>query len=253
MTQGVTGDTASRRRSTAALLSLADVTAQRRLDASLVTVLDRVSFDVWPGEVVAVVGERRSGKTSLLRVACGMESPREGVVRVGGRRLTGVSGGARARHARAVGYMPKQLLLADGTRMVDHVALPLVADRVPLATATARAHEALERAGASDLADAAPGDLSPGQQALVALARALVRRPALLLADEPGSTAQPEERERLLRLLQTIARETADLSLVLTSRDETGTTGATRVLRLCDGQLTSTTHGRVIPLPARAH
>ncbi len=253
MTQDVAGSRTSHQPSTpAALLSLEGVTARRWIDGALVTVLDGVSLDVEPGEFVAITGERHSGKTALLRLAAGLESPRAGVVRVCGRRITGVSGGVRSRATRVVGYMPKTLQLAEGKRVADHLALPLLAERVPLSTASARAHEALGRVGAMDLAEAVPHDLTAGQQALVALARALVRRPALLLADEPGATAQAEDRDHILRLLRSLASESADLCLVLTARDDAGSAGATRVLTLSDGLLTSATpFGRVIPLPAR--
>lgn len=254
MTQGVAGDMASRQNTeTAALLALDSVTLRRSEDGMPFTVLDQLSLVVAPGEHVAISGARRSGKTSLLRVAAGLELPQGGVVRVCGRRLTDVSGGARVRHARAVGYVPKRLRLVDGKRVVDHLVLPLFAERVPLGTATARAHEALDRIGAMALASAAPHDLSAGQQALVALAQALVRRPALLLADEPGTTAEADERAQLLRILRSLVRESADLALVLTTRDEIGRAGATRELTLSDGRLTGeSSHGRVIPLPARA-
>lgn len=253
MTQGVMGGTTlCPGLGAPALLSLDRVLAHRRIDGMVVRVLDDVSLDVFAGDFVAVTGDRRSGKTTLLRLAAGMEQPLAGVVRVRDRRLTGVSGGARARRARAIGFVPKQLQLADGKRVVDHLMLPLVAERVPLTTAAARAHEALDRVGAMDLADALPLDLSAGQQALVALARALVRRPALLLADEPGATAPREDRDHILRLLRSLAREHEDLGVVLTARDEDGAAGATRVLRLCDGRLTSAApRGRVIPLPVR--
>jgi predicted ABC-type transport system involved in lysophospholipase L1 biosynthesis ATPase subunit len=254
MTQGVAGDTASRQnRATVELLSLDAVTLRRSEDGMPFPVLDRLSLVVAAGEFVAISGARRSGKTSLLRVAAGLELPQGGVVRVGGRRLTGVSGGARARHARAVGYVPKRLRLAEGKRVVDHLVLPLLAERVPLAIATARAHEALDRIGAMALASTAPHDLNAAQQTQVALAQALVRRPALLLADEPGATAEPDERAELLRLLWSLMRESPDLALVLTTRDEIGRAGATRELTLSDGRLTGeSSHGRVVALPARA-
>jgi putative ABC transport system ATP-binding protein len=256
MTQGVMGDTASRQNTaTAALLSLESVTLQRHSedDATPFTVLDRLSLSVAPGEFVAITGGRRSGKTALLRVAAGLEPPQRGVVRILGRRITGVSGGPRARRARAVGYLPKVLRLSEGKRVVDHLTLPLLAERVPLTTATARAHEALDRVGAMALANTSPHDLSAGQRGLVALAQALVRRPLLLLADEPGAPAEPDERAALLRMLRTLARETQDLGLVVTTRDEIGCAGATRMLTLEDGQLSGEpSRGRVVPLPARA-
>lgn len=254
MTRGAAGEIASRhRRPEPALLSLEDVTLRRRVDSLHLTVLDGVSVEVLPGELVAVSGDRRAGKTALLRVAAGMEPPQSGVVRVRGRSITGVTGGSRARRARAVGYMPRALRPVQGAHVVDHIALPLLADGVPLMTATARAHEALERVGAASLASAAPHDLDAGDHALMALARALVRRPSLLLADEPGATAGPEERTRILRLLRSLAREHPDMGLLVTTRDATGCAGATRVFELSEGRLVGeASSGRVIPLPVRA-
>lgn len=254
MTRGAAGGTASRQlRRTPALLSLDCVTLWRRVDGMDLLVLDEVSVDVLPGELVAISGDKRSGKSALLRVAAGMEPPLSGAVRVRGRRITGVSGGSRARRARAIGYMPRKLRMVPGKRVVDQVALPLLADGVPLVTATARAHEALDRVGAMALATAAPPDLDAGQHAFVALARALIRRPALLLADEPGATAAPDERVQILRVMRSLAREHPDLGLLVTTRDETGSAGATRVLTLCGGRLADdASRGRVIPLPVRA-
>ncbi len=254
-TVGVTGGAVSELSLKApSLLSLRDVTVRRRVAGAAVTVLDGASLDVAPGELVAVTGERLSGKTSLLRVASGLETPQRGIVRVRGRRITGVSGGARTRRAREVGFVPKELRLAPGRCVADHLMLALLASRVPLVTATARAHEALDRVGAIDLAGARPADLTGGQQALVALARALVHRPKLLLADEPGVMGQREERSEILRLLRGVARDTPDLGVLLTARDEAGIAGATRVLTLDAGRLTNVTPaGRLIPFPARVH
>lgn len=255
ISQGLEEERASRRaRPSATLLSVESVLVRHRIhDGTRVTVLDALSLAVAPGELVAISGARRSGKTTLLRVAAGVERPQTGLVLVNGRRITDVSGGSRARRTRVVGYVPKRLRLVAGKRVVDHLALPLLATRVPLSTATARAHEALDRVGAMGLANAAPHELSGGQEALVALAFALVRRPLLLLADEPGTRAEPDERAQVLRILRVLAREDKRLGLVLTTRDEIGCAGATRVLTLSEGRLEGETRlGRVIPLPAPA-
>lgn len=254
MTQVVAGGTASRRLSpVTALLSLDAVGVRRRAgDGAVTDVLDDVSLEVSPGEFVAVVGGRRSGKTSLLRVAAGYEPPSAGVIRVCGYRITNVSGGVRARRTRPIGYVPKELQLAAGKRVLDHLMLPLIAERVPLTTASARVHEALDRVGSMELASAGPHDLGAGQQALVSLARALVRRPRLLLVDELGAKSQPEERDHLFRVLHGVVRDSLDLAVVLTTRDEAGSAGATHTHTLSDGRLTGATPGaHVVPLPAR--
>lgn len=215
------------------------------------TVLDAVSFHVWPGEIVAIRGGRRAGKTTLLRVAAGCELPQSGTVWVGGKPITGVSGGRRARRARAVGYVPKRPRFADRRSVADHVALPLLAARVPLASATVRAYAALDRVDALELADTAACELTPVERCRVALAQALVARPAVLLVDEPGMTANAEERSRLHRLLWELARERPELAIVMTTRDDRGLAGA-RVLTLADGRLTEPVRDAdVIPLPVR--
>jgi predicted ABC-type transport system involved in lysophospholipase L1 biosynthesis ATPase subunit len=200
-------------------------------------VLEDVTFEVWPGELVAILGQRRAGKTTLLRIAAGLEAPDAGVVRLDGEPLDALSACDRTRRLRAVGYAPKVWRVARGKPVLDHVALPLLADGRPLVTAHAKAHEMLERVGAPHCAGALAGELAPADETRAALAQALVREPRLLLVDEPGVMAVPDEREELLVLLRELADERPRLALVLTSRDVAGVAGARRILTLDDGVL----------------
>jgi ABC-type lipoprotein export system ATPase subunit len=218
-------------------LTLDGVTQRHRVGRHRTTVLDSVSFELWPGEIVALLGQRRSGKTTLLRIAAGIESPTAGTVRVGGATLSALRGSARARRLRAVGYVPKAWRVARGKPVLDHVALPLLADGRPLLTALAKAHEALERVGAPHCAGASAEELTPGDEARAALAQALVREPRLLLVDEPGAMAAPDERDELLGLLRGLAAERPRLALLVTARDVAGVAGAGRVLTLDEGVL----------------
>jgi ABC-type methionine transport system ATPase subunit len=219
------------------VLALERVTRRERIGRERIAVLDAVSFEVWPGEIVAILGPRRAGKTTLLRVVAGIEAPDGGDVLLDGERLAALPASARTRRLRAVGYAPKTWRVARGKPVLDHVALPLLAERRPLVTAHAKAYEALERVGASHCAGATAEELAPGDETRVALAQALVREPRLLLVDEPGTLAAPEERDELLRLLRTIAVEDARLALVITARDVAGVAGAGRVLTLDRGVL----------------
>jgi putative ABC transport system ATP-binding protein len=236
-----------------ALLSLETVTRRHRAGRQTLTVLDGISLEVWPGDVVAIWGARRSGKTTLLRVAAGIETPDAGVVRFDGKELAGCSAAERARLLRGVGYVPKEWRVAHGKPVVDHVALPLLAEGRPLASAMAKAHEALDRVGAGRCADAATDELGPGDQMRVALARALVRNPRLLLVDEAGVTAEAGERDEILRLLRSVVAEQDDLAFVLTTRDAAGIGGAARVMSLGEGRLRTYDRApaEVVPLPVR--
>ncbi len=200
-------------------------------------VLEDVSFELWPGELVTVLGQRRSGKTTLLRIAAGVESPDDGVVRIDGEPLDRLSSSARTRRLRAVGYTPKSWRVARGKPVLDHVALPLLAEGRPLVTAHAKAHEALERVGAPHCAGAFTDELAPVDETRAALAQALVRNPRVLLVDEPGVMATPDEREELLQLLRELAGERPRLALLLTTRDTAGIAGARRILTLDEGVL----------------
>jgi ABC-type methionine transport system ATPase subunit len=220
-----------------AVLAFERVTQRRRVGRERVAVLDAVSFEVWPGELVAILGPHRAGKTTLLRVAAGIEPPAAGDVRIDGAALGGLSTGERTRYLRGVGYAPKTWRVARGKPVIDHVALPLLAEGRPLVTALAKAHEAIERVGAGHCAGASAEDLSPADEARAALAQALVRDPHLLLVDEPGVLAAPDEREALLQLLRSIGAERPRLALVVTARDAAGVAGAGRVLTLGEGTL----------------
>lgn len=219
------------------VLAFARVSRERRVGRERANVLRAVTFDVWPGEFVAILGPRRAGKTTLLRLAAGVEAPDAGEVRLDGAALARMTSSARTRRLRAVGFAPKEWRVARGKPVLDHVALPLLAEGRPLVTAQAKAHEALERVGAGHCAGALTDELAPADETRAALAQALVREPRLLLVDEPGVLAAPDEREELLRLLRDLAAARPRLALVVTAPDVAGVAGARRILTLDDGRL----------------
>ena len=234
------------------VLALDRVTRRHRVGRELIPVLDAVSFEVWPGEIVAILGPHRVGKTTLLRVIAGIEAPDAGSVRLDGEQIGALPASARTRRLRAVGFAPKAWRVARGKPVLDHVALPLLAEGRPLVTALAKAHEALERAGVAHCAGATADDLAPGDETRVALAQALVREPRLLLVDEPGVMAAPDERDEVLRLLRAIAAEDPRRALVMTARDVAGVAGAGRVLTLDGGVLRGASEppsADVVPFP----
>ncbi|MGN6188604.1 MAG: ATP-binding cassette domain-containing protein [Conexibacter sp.] len=212
--------------------------------------LDGVSLEVDAGEVVGVWGRRRSGRTTLLRVAAGVEQPDSGAVRVDGVDLWhGDRARRRAVRQRIAVWYP--LFLRDhGRRLYRQVAIPSRRGRGSTQRAWADAHDALERVGIGDCARAPIGELDQRETARAALARALLMRPRLLVLDEPMAGLDALEGERLMELAIEIAR--ADRIAVLVSASEVGQlAGVDRHLAIAGGTLrgaTAPTPGEVIEL-----
>jgi putative ABC transport system ATP-binding protein len=200
--------------------------------------LDGISLVVRPGEAVAILGPSGSGKSTLLNLIAGLDRPTTGTVTVDGVRVDklGETGSARYRRAR-IGMVFQFFNLLDDLTVADNVVLPAQLSGMARAAARARAAELLETLGVARHARAYPGRLSGGERQRVAVARALINRPALLLADEPTGaldTASGEDVRRLLSELnddgQTIVLVTHDLALARSC--------ATRTVSLVDGRVT---------------
>jgi putative ABC transport system ATP-binding protein len=197
-------------------------------------------MDIDAGDFVGVWGPRRSGKTTLLRVAAGIEAPNAGAVCFDGHVLTSMSAGERARILRTHGiahvcgdWRPQLSQLA-----VDSVAMPLLSDRAALRPARRLARRALERVGAGECADVGTNRLSQGERVRVALARAIVREPRLLLVDEPAVSPSPLECGELYALLRSLARDSR-LAVLVASEDLEPLEGARRVMSISNGELRS--------------
>ncbi len=199
--------------------------------------LHDVSLTVRPGECVAVLGPSGSGKSTLLNLLAALDRPDAGTVTVAGTRLEKLGEAASARFRRAhVGLVFQFFNLLDDLTVLDNVLLPAQLAGAPARAAREHATSLLDSLGIARHAHAYPGRLSGGERQRVAVARALINRPALLLADEPTGaldTASGEDVRRLLDELhrsgQTIVLVTHDLRLAEAS--------AGRTIRLRDGRV----------------
>jgi predicted ABC-type transport system involved in lysophospholipase L1 biosynthesis ATPase subunit len=235
------------------LLSLTQVTRRYGDGRRKVTVLDRVSMEVDAEDFLGIWGPRRSGKTTLLRVAAGIEMPDSGAVCFDGRVLTEMGPNERARTLRAHGiahvcgdWQPQLNQLC-----IDSVAMALLGDRVSLREARPLARRALERVGAGACAEEWTGRLSPGERMQLALARGLAREPRLLLVDEPAVSPSPIECQELYALLRSLAR-TDGLAIVLASEDLAALEGTRRIMSISGGDLRSMdSEGVVVSFPGR--
>lgn len=204
----------------------------------LTCVLDRVSFEVHIGERIGILGLRRSGKSTLLRLAAGIEAPDSGRVEFEGHDLARMPAVRRERLLRSrIGLLASDdWHPARGERVVDLVALPLLSDGATMHEARSRARKVLAWANASDYADDLAALLAAGERMRVMLARALVRDPALLLVDEPATVPSPGEREALYELLRDGAA-THHAALLVASEDTEVGRGTDVLMSIGDGEL----------------
>jgi ABC-type lipoprotein export system ATPase subunit len=217
-------------------------------------VLEETSFDIHRGEHVGILGARRSGKSTLLRLAAGIEAPDEGRIAFEGSDLAGMSTLQRDRLLRRkIGLLASDdWHPANGERVVDLVALPLLSDGATLHDARSRARRMLSWAQAADYADDLAAPLAVGERTRVMLARALVREPLLLLVDEPAVVPSPSDRKELYALLRAGAHERG-AALVIASEDTDATQGCDMLMSIGDGDLVQVggEPGIVVPFPPR--
>jgi putative ABC transport system ATP-binding protein len=205
---------------------------------SRVNALAEVSLSVPQGQFVAVVGGAGSGKSALLRVLAGLLRPVAGTVVVGGMNLGAASEQALGRYRRrVVGFVPQQPTLLRGLTAWENVALPLLAGRDGGGDLKARAVEALEAVGAGELASVRAEALSQAQVAQVALARALVHDPELILADEPAGMLDVRGAARAMECLR--ERHQQGCTVIVASHHGADVDGAERCLRLEAGTVTA--------------
>jgi ABC-type lipoprotein export system ATPase subunit len=232
------------------LLELDRVSKRFRRGAGSIVALDDVSLALEPGDSMAIWGGSNSGKTSLLRVAAGIEAPDSGTVRFDGRELAGLSKRELARLLLSeIGCVWRSLGAPRGLAVIDQVALPLLRHGDSHG-ARKRAAEALRAAGVADAADASWHELADGDRARVRIAHALVRQPRLVLADEPTANLNVVEREQLLGMLDGLTRERG-VAVLMTAPDAPDTLRSHRLASLDRGQLIEPDReqGRVIPFP----
>jgi putative ABC transport system ATP-binding protein len=200
-------------------------------------VLDELQLAVGAGEYIAIVGESGSGKSTLLNLIAGLDRPDSGSVRIDGLDIAVLDDTARTLVRREkLGFVFQAFHILPHLTVAQNVALPLVLLGEPPEARERRAAELLAEVGLAGREASMPRELSGGELQRVAVARALVHRPALVLADEPTGNLDPETASVVLELL---AREVRGRGAagVLVTHSEAAAATADRVLRLAHGLL----------------
>ncbi len=197
-------------------------------------VLRGVSFALEPGCVLAVLGPSGSGKSTLLHLLGGLETPKTGEILWANKSLHGAKQDAlSARRAKEVGFIFQHHYLLEDLTVQENVTLPSMICQNPNPT---RATMLLERVGLQDRIGAYPRTLSGGERQRCALARALVTKPSLLLADEPTGSLDRANAERVFALLVELAH-LEQAAVVVVTHDESLASKADRIIRLEDGEV----------------
>ncbi|MCH8167400.1 MAG: ABC transporter ATP-binding protein [Proteobacteria bacterium] len=198
-------------------LLLDGITRNFTQGARTLEVLKGADLAIQPGEIVALVAPSGGGKSTLLQIAGLLDAPSAGTVSIEGRAFSGLDDRARtSARRRLLGFVYQFHHLLPEFTAEENLAIPLMAAGRGKGAALTRAAELLERVGLAERASHLPAEMSGGEQQRVAICRALVNHPRVLLADEPTGNLDPETAGRVFDMLLEVVRETGLAALIAT-------------------------------------
>ena len=225
---------------TDAILQLRGITRDFKLGSQTVHVLKGIDLDIGKNEYVALMGPSGSGKSTLMNLLGCLDTPTSGNYELNGTDVSSLNDNALAEIRNSeIGFVFQTFNLLPRSTALENVALPLVYAGLSKEDRLARAAEVLDQVGLSDRMDHRPNQLSGGQRQRVAVARALVNRPALILADEPTGNLDSKTSLEIMKLFDEI--QAAGNTVVLVTHEEDIAQYAKRVIRLVDGNIHSDT------------
>jgi putative ABC transport system ATP-binding protein len=221
------------------------VSRHYQMGEALIRAVDEISLQVGVGEFLALLGASGSGKSTLLNLMAGLDRPSSGAILALGRDLATMSSEDLAAHRnRTIGIVFQSFQLLPRMTLEENVELPLRLAEMPRGDRPARVREALERVGLSARLSHRPAELSGGEQQRASLARALVNRPTILLADEPTGNLDSRTGEEILNFIQQFNRELGMSVVMVTHEARLAERYAGRRFYLKDGKLSSNGDGQ---------
>jgi len=216
------------------------VSRHYQMGSALIRAVDDVTLEVRAGEFLALLGSSGSGKSTLLNLMAGLDRPTSGAIFAQGRNLSEMSQLELARYrSRTVGMVFQSFNLLPRMTLEENVELPLRLAEVDRDERAGRVREALERVRLEKRLTHRPSELSGGEQQRAALARALVNRPTLLLADEPTGNLDSATGESILGLLRKIQQSLGMTIVLVTHEHRLAERFADRIASVADGKLVS--------------
>ena len=216
------------------------VSRHYQMGAALIRAVDDVTLDVPAGEFLALLGSSGSGKSTLLNLMAGLDRPTSGAIFAKGRNLSEMNPLELARYrSRTVGMVFQSFNLLPRMTLEENVELPLRLAEVDRGERAGRVREALEHVRLETRLTHRPSELSGGEQQRAAMARALVNRPALLLADEPTGNLDSATGESIMVLLRKIQRSLGMTIVLVTHERHLAEKFADRIASVADGKLVS--------------
>jgi putative ABC transport system ATP-binding protein len=218
------------------MLSMRELSRVYRTDMVETTALDGIMLDVADGEFVAVMGPSGCGKSTLLNVIGMLDSPSSGSYVFDGTEVAGLSESKLADfRKRNIGFIFQSFNLVDELSVRENIELALLYHDVPLGERRTLVDEVMDKVGIAHRARHRPSQLSGGQQQRVAVARALVARPKLILADEPTGNLDTQHGEEVMKMLQALNAEGSTIVMVTHSPAHADYAG--RVVNMLDGRI----------------
>lgn len=209
-----------------------------RMGETTVRAVEDVSMEVASGEFAALLGASGSGKSTLLNLIAGLDRPTSGAIYAHGKNLAEMNSEELARHrGQSIGMVFQAFNLLPRMTLAENVELPLRLAEVDRNERAARVREAIARVGLAARANHRPTELSGGEQQRAALARALVNRPTILLADEPTGNLDSATGKEIMELLREINRSLRMTIVMVTHQRELAERYSERLLLMRDGKL----------------